>query len=97
MERADIFRYLVLLRHGGVYADLDTQVGAGRKEGALVGGGGRPTLETLSANVVRYLVLLRHSGVYADLDTQVGADGRGRKGPRWGEGGPTLETLTQTL
>lgn len=26
VERADFFRYMVLLRHGGVYADLDTEI-----------------------------------------------------------------------
>jgi hypothetical protein len=25
VERSDFFRYLVLLRHGGVYADIDTE------------------------------------------------------------------------
>lgn len=25
MERSDFFRYMVLLRHGGVYADIDTE------------------------------------------------------------------------
>jgi mannosyltransferase OCH1-like enzyme len=25
VERADFFRYMVVLRHGGVYADLDTE------------------------------------------------------------------------